>query len=145
MANAKSYQIILKHLDGRPLLRLIADCEVEVIDPSAPPVPDLPARKERQNGPAPAQGDGQPRHLHQPAGNQRRNRIVAQTEPGAGSRSNRNHVLHRPAQLGARKVVVRIESQRPPGEIRLHLGGCLAIARSDRPQAGKPAPPARAR
>ena len=57
MANVKSYQIILKHPDGRPLLRLIADCEVEVIDPSAPPVPDLPARRERQNGPAPAQGD----------------------------------------------------------------------------------------
>jgi len=57
MANVKSYQIILRHPDGRPLLRLIADCEVEVIDPSAPPVPDLPARRERQNGPAPAQGD----------------------------------------------------------------------------------------
>ena len=57
MANVKSYQIILRHPDGRPLLRLIADCEVEVIDPSVPPVPDLPARRERQNGPAPAQGD----------------------------------------------------------------------------------------
>ena len=57
MANVKSYQIILRHPDGRPLLRLIADCEVEVIDPSAPPVPELPARRERQNGPAPAQGD----------------------------------------------------------------------------------------
>ena len=57
MANAKSYQIILRHPDGRPLLRLIADCEVEVIDPSAPPVPDLLARRERQNGPPPAEGN----------------------------------------------------------------------------------------
>ena len=57
MANVKSYQIILRHPDGRPLLRLIADCEVEVIDPSAPPVPDLPARRERQNGPPPAEGN----------------------------------------------------------------------------------------
>jgi hypothetical protein len=58
MANGqKRYQIILRHPDGRPLLRLIADCEVEVINPSAPPVPDLPARRERPNGPAPAQGD----------------------------------------------------------------------------------------
>ncbi|MGH9462280.1 MAG: hypothetical protein ACRD1X_13755 [Vicinamibacteria bacterium] len=58
MANGqKRYQIILKHPDGRPLVRLIADCEVEVIDPSAPPVPDLPARRERPNGPGPAQSD----------------------------------------------------------------------------------------
>ena len=57
MANVKSYQIILKHLDGRPLLRLIADCEVEIVDPEAPAVPELPARRERPNGPAPAQGD----------------------------------------------------------------------------------------
>jgi hypothetical protein len=57
MPNVKSYQIILKHPDGRPLLRLIADCEVEILEPEAPAVPELPARRERQNGPAPAQGD----------------------------------------------------------------------------------------
>jgi hypothetical protein len=58
MANGqKRYQIILRHPDGRPLLRLIADCEVEVLDPEAPAVPELPARRERPNGPSPAQGD----------------------------------------------------------------------------------------
>jgi hypothetical protein len=53
----KRYQIILRHPDGHPLVRLIADCEVEIVEPAAPQVPDLPARRERQNGPAPAQGD----------------------------------------------------------------------------------------
>ena len=53
----KRYQIILRHPDGRPLVRLIADCEVEILEPEAPAVPELPARRERQNGPVPAQGD----------------------------------------------------------------------------------------
>lgn len=53
----KCYQIILRHPDGHPLVRLIADCEVEIVEPDAPQVPDLPARRERQNSQAPAQGD----------------------------------------------------------------------------------------
>ncbi|MBI3825635.1 MAG: hypothetical protein HY294_06555 [Candidatus Rokubacteria bacterium] len=38
-------------------MRLIADCEVEILEPEAPAVPELPARRDRPNGPAPAQGD----------------------------------------------------------------------------------------
>jgi hypothetical protein len=54
MPNVKSYQIVLKHPDGRPLLRLIADCEVEFVEGNgqpapAPTRPPMPAG--RQNGP----------------------------------------------------------------------------------------------
>lgn len=50
MPNVKSYQIILKHPDGRPLLRLIADCEVEFVEGNGQPA-TAPAPV-RQNGPA---------------------------------------------------------------------------------------------
>jgi len=63
MPNVKSYQIILKHPDGRPLLRLIADCEVEFFEgdgqPAAGPArPAMPAS--RQNGPA-SGSNGEPK------------------------------------------------------------------------------------
>ncbi len=63
MPNVKSYQIVLKHPDGRPLLRLIAECEVEVVEgngqPAAAPArPPMPAS--RQNGPA-SGSNGEPK------------------------------------------------------------------------------------
>ncbi|MGH9459937.1 MAG: hypothetical protein ACRD1X_01875 [Vicinamibacteria bacterium] len=57
MPNVKSYQIILKHPDGRPLLRLIADCEVEFVEGNGQPAA-APARPPvRQNGPASGSSD----------------------------------------------------------------------------------------
>ena len=63
MPNVKSYQIVLKHPDGRPLLRLVAECEVEFVEgngqPAAAPArPQMPAA--RQNGPA-SGSNGEPK------------------------------------------------------------------------------------
>lgn len=57
-SDAKSRYVTIALPDGTPIFRvLLGSCEAEILRSDAPPVPDLPARRERQNGPAAAQGD----------------------------------------------------------------------------------------
>ena len=76
---------------------------------------------------------GQPPHLGEPAGDERRLRVVAEPEPVGPSRRERDHVLRRRAELDAEDVVVHVdtEGRRRDRELELH-GEREALARDHR-------------
>ena len=92
----------------------------------------IPARPAKVSGPG-AGHLGQPPHLGEAAGDERRLRVVAEPEPVGPSRRERDHVLRRRAELDAEDVVVHVdtEGRRRDRELELH-GEREALARDHR-------------
>ena len=70
----------------------------------------MPARPANVSGRAPARL-GEPRHLGEPARDERRLRVVAEPEAVDAAGRERDHVLRRRAQLDADDVVVHVDAE----------------------------------
>src|SRR5580704_1454986 len=79
----------------------------------------------------PAAGYHQARHLRQAAGDERRNRVMAQSQPVANSGSDRDGILQRASQFHADHVVVGINPKLRIAELILHGFGQPIVRRSD--------------
>src|SRR5947208_5860864 len=61
----------------------------------------------------------QPRHLDEPARDQRRLRVVAEPEPVDRARCERDHVLRSRAELDADEIVVDVDAEREAAQLPL--------------------------
>ena len=77
---------------------------------------------------ASAFGKRKPRDLGKPAGDQRRERVLTQTQPLRHAGRNRDHVLQRAADLHAGDVVVDIQSESLATKVLLHRGRGLFVS-----------------
>ena len=74
----------------------------------------------RERLPPAARRAGQPRHLGQAARDQRRQRVVSETETFDHAGGNRDDVLQRPADLDADDVGAAVEPEVRAAKLRLH-------------------------
>ena len=87
----------------------------------------------------PAFGNRQPRHLRQPARDQRRERVVAEPKPFDTAGRDRDDVLQRAADLDAGDVVVDVEPEAAAAEVLLHRLGGRGVGRRREHRGRQPA------
>ena len=71
------------------------------------------------------------RDLREPARDQRRARVLAETDPVRQPRRHRHHVLERPRDLDPDHVAVRVEPERGTGEAALQIPRQLLVVGRD--------------
>ena len=76
---------------------------------------------------APAEAHAEPGDLVQPAGHQRRQGVVAESEAGGDAGGQSNHVLQRAGELHADDVVAGVEAEVGRGEPALDLGNPAGV------------------